>query len=537
MLNSVSTITSNNHATLDAHAHQQDRANARSLSRLQRSRPRRCLAYINWNLDQSGTDTSQGVLCDENGKSRSIVVQIDAIQSIVNCCPQTFGYALYEIECVSADSSGAPIYAAVRASAIEPDSSLGTIEALASVDSSSRLVGDSGLITNVVGGSALDNYLPFCFDSGGSTDPSSYDCANPLQYAPVTAIPEACALCPSPGGPPDTIYGYVNWNYTGHGSAIPDQSQCEICNDDGSRITGPTVSYIDFLSSVRPTMFGDVYYELELIGNTTRSGASKPTYRAKQALSTITSGYGYGIKGARSAKYNGGTSVGLYDFPCTMCDTSDTAIGTLINGSYIANTLLVTMPSGTLPTSGWCFDLPVDPWWYVDGTYSIVAMRLGMYTEARPGVNVGGAMSIDRGEPVAINFTGSLTISTGNGGFVEFSGTLTMYIGNAGYAHVAGQGQFHGVYSTGSGASTTVTPIGGIIALGYSTIFTSGTAFSLGGTVGTYATIQMTITTNPTTGRITGLTLTLGSLAGSVSASALGDVIIGGRGPWWINGG
>jgi hypothetical protein len=419
MRQAVSTRQSNIDATLDARDDQVAKTNQRAVARSQRITGR-VLAYIAWNLTSAGVDTSQGVICDENGNSTLATIQIDAIASIVNCQPQSFGYALYEVTIVGTRSN-VPTYAATRVSSIAPAAGLGLAKVLGGIDSSNRLLDtSSALIQVTIGGAATNSILP-----SFNTVPVTIAAGTPIEYVPNSGAVNFAVNVTTVTIP--AVYGIIQWDAWPAGSASSDYSQAEICNADGSRITGPTIVYIDYTSGIRPQFFGNVAYELELIGNVTRSGTSKPCYRARWQIAgskTGTAGRTGTCVGTPTTDSKGGFVVGA-----TIGDSASAAITTTINGVAVNNTLPLLLAVAN--ASGDVIDLSSPLGWGLSGTISSVAWlcltpayaisnRLGGMLAATPDV-------YDTGEVVVIQFWATYTI-TGASAPSSIQGTLIVAV-------------------------------------------------------------------------------------------------------------
>jgi len=514
MRQAVSTRQSNIDATLDARDDQVSKTNQRAVSRTLRT-PGRVLAYIAWNLTASGVDTSLGVICNENGKSTFVTISIDAVQSILNCRPQLFGYALYEVSIcgIRTASPGLPVYAAVRASEIKPDSSLGVAKALGSIDSSNRLLDTTGALIQVtVAGSATNSVL--------------------VPTAPSEIIYTATAALNLPVNitPPQISYGIVRWNYTQAGG---DESEAEVCLSSGTRIGSPQTVAIDFLSSIRPQIFGNVAYKLELIG--VRS--TTPLYRAIETVFIPLDGSAappreFYISGAGVTDANGAV---LY--PGYVCSSASgyPAISTTISGTAVDNYLeLLAFNNG--PTTGAYIDLPLPLTWSISGIYgsaAYVCLIPAIVVSHRVGGILGTNKYFDSGETIVLPFVGGLSVAPS--GNAMTSGTIVFQITGAGTCsgYIVGFG-----YGTqyNSAVPPAPTPFGLTYAgISGANIFTNISFGSPIASVTTsYGGFNVIINATGSIGKWTGINIAASSPTGSITTVSLGGVPIGGQGPGWL---
>jgi hypothetical protein len=134
-------------------------------------------------------------------------------------------------------------------------------------------------------------------------------------------------------GAPKPLYGYVQWNWTGG----VDLSQVELCQSDGTRASPALIGYIDSTQSDLPASCGNIFYRLEYLGITTRSGAPQRTYRATMAMGRN------GTDGLGVVPYSGKliAAVSAPYWTATACDSTGAPILTTINGSVVNNVFIL----------------------------------------------------------------------------------------------------------------------------------------------------------------------------------------------------
>lgn len=312
------------------------------------------------------------------------------------------------------------------------------------------------------------------------------------------------------------IYGFVRWDIT---SSTTNVSECEICNEDGTRIGSPTIGWIDSLHSVAPKQFGEIFYELEYANQTaTLDGVhTRPLYRAVREMGTSTT-----VTGTIAAiAVADATTQNIYK----VQTSAGVDITTTINGSATKNRIaLWGLGAGIPAAAGEEYDIPFPPSQLLDH------QQWKLIPEYRVRPRFGG-LPIDQYEPFRVGVWFHHISSNGEAGF-----------GYAEYTVLAGwnTAQWEGKYSAVKPGSPTVTGVGVAGDISASATFnpaggmSSGTiATTIGG--GSSYQLVLTFTQDTTTKRITGITISISSTPATYTVGTTMRILSGGRGALWPN--